>query len=218
MAKLNIELVDKMGSDLTVSNVARVSFNRWKDSLDKEDVKLISYLAEHRHLTPFRHPQITLRCSAPIFIVRQLGKHQVGLSWNEVSRRYVDVDVEMFEFDSIRSRPNSSIKQGSGAIHPRSSTFLEAIEECELAQIALYNGLLDEGVAPEQARAVLPQSMMTTWIWTGSLAAFAHVYNERSSDHAQKEVQVFAELLDEIVCPLFPVAWEELTKRAKERN
>jgi thymidylate synthase (FAD) len=104
-----------MGSDLMVSNVARVSFNKWRTEFEPGDAKLINYLADHGHSSPFRHPQIQLRCSVPIFIARQLQKHTVGLTWNEVSRRYVDSDIEFFVPDSWRSRPDASIKQGSGS-------------------------------------------------------------------------------------------------------
>ena len=102
-----------MGDDLRVANVARVSFNKWKEEFDKGDAKLIDYLANHEHLSPFRHTAITIRCKAPVFLARQLGKHQAGLSWNEVSRRYVDADIEFFVPDSWRSRPADGIKQGS---------------------------------------------------------------------------------------------------------
>src|SRR5690554_4039549 len=115
-AKIQIELLSHMGDDLTTSNVARVSFNKWKTEFDNKDVSLIHYLASHEHTSPFRHNCIQLRCKAPLFLARQLQKHQAGLSWNEVSRRYVDVDIEFFVPSSWRSRPADGIKQGSGDV------------------------------------------------------------------------------------------------------
>jgi thymidylate synthase (FAD) len=204
-----------MGSDLSVVNSARVSFNKESnftigDKLLEKDKKLINYLAKHKHITPFRHNQIGIRCKAPIFLARQLVKHQVGGSWNEVSRRYVDTRPEFFYPSYWRARPDDSIKQGSGIIHPESDYFhyeyKEVIKEC----LSLYEKMISQGVAPEMARMVLPQSMVTEWIWTGSLLFFFHVWNLRSDCHAQKEAQDFAIKLERIVKPLFPVSWEAL--------
>lgn len=114
MAEISVELVDSMGDDLRVANVARVSFNKWKEEMDDKDVRLIDYLASHEHFSPFRHTAVSIRCKAPIFLARQLGKHQAGLSWNEVSRRYVDAGLEYYVPDSWRARPADGIKQGSG--------------------------------------------------------------------------------------------------------
>lgn len=116
MTDIKVELVDSMGDDLRVANVARVSFAKWKEEFDDKDARLIDYLANHEHLSPFRHAAVQLRCKAPVFLARQLGKHQVGLSWNEVSRRYVDADIEFYVPDSWRSRPSDGIKQGSGKL------------------------------------------------------------------------------------------------------
>lgn len=213
MTEINVELIDSMGNDLTVANVARVSFNKWKEEFDERDAKLIDYLARHEHTSPFRHTCIQLRCKAPVFLARQLGKHQIGLSWNEVSRRYVDADVEFFVPDSWRSRPDGSVKQGSGGDinafdHAGAvSNYSQVILMCE----DIYKYLLEIGVAPEQARMVLPQSMMVTWIWSGSLTAFHHIYKLRSGDGAQKEAVDFANKLKEVVEPLFPISWRALT-------
>lgn len=219
MSQIKVEYVDHMGDDLRVANVARVSFDKWKEEFDQKDARLIDYLALNEHTSPFRHTAVTVRCKAPVFIARQLGKHQVGLSWNEVSRRYVDVGIEFFVPDSWRSRPADGIKQGSGN---DTITDLMAYDQWEdsspkmvynnLLEVCreTYDNMIESGVAPEQARMVLPQSMMVDWVWTGSLTAFFHVYRLRAEGHAQKEAQEFAMKLEEVVKPLFPHCWDAL--------
>lgn len=225
MSQINIELVDFMGDDLTVSNTARVSFAKWKEEFDDKDARLIDYLAAHEHLSPFRHTAISLRCKAPVFLARQLGKHQAGLSWNEVSRRYVDVDIEFFVPDSWRSRPSDGIKQGSGAdeieilyhnepYQPDTSVG-EAYEVLVVCCLETYNDMIKAGVAPEMARMVLPQSMMVDWVWTGNLLSFFHVYRMRSGEGAQAEAKEFAEKLKGVIQPLFPHCFEALENNAK---
>lgn len=207
---VKVELIDKMGNDLTISNAARVSFAKEKDELDDKDVKLINYLAKHNHWTPFGHVQATIRVTAPIFLARQLVKHQVGLVWNEVSRRYVD-DIPDFHTPSAwRSRAENK-KQGSGEYLKNdlfiTDAYLEVMKKC----LDTYEFMLQNNVAPEQARMILPQSIMTQWYWTGSLAAFARIYKLRSEKTAQMEAQVFAEKLGKIMEPLFPNSWRALT-------
>jgi thymidylate synthase (FAD) len=225
LEQIKVELIDYMGNDLSTVNSARVSFD--KESYFEEcnddgcfladkDIKLIKYLADHKHMTPFRHNQIQLRCHAPIFLARQLGKHQAGLSWNEVSRRYVDTPPEFYVPDEWRGRPDGSIKQGSSSNKVVNDFYCRDIYAEHLASsIKLYNSLMDNGskygVSPEMARMVLPQSMMTTWYWTGNLLAFTHVYKERISEGAQLEARHFAKELDKIIAPLFPVSWKALT-------
>lgn len=215
MSSINVELVDVMGDDLSVANTARVSFAKWKEEFDDKDARLIDYLAAHEHLSPFRHTAVSLRCKAPVFLARQLGKHQAGLSWNEVSRRYVNVDIEFFVPGSWRSRPSDGIKQGSGGVHPFSGDimdeYVEALRKCE----EVYQGMINTGVAPEMARMVLPQSMMVDWVWTGNLLSFFHVYRLRSGEGAQLEAKEFAEKLEGVVQPLFPHSWKALKENAK---
>jgi len=215
-----IEYLMHCGSDNTIANTARVSMEldgEWKNlpanyTTEQRD-KLIKYLARNQHTSPFRHNSITIRCEVPIFLARQLGKHQVGMSWNEVSRRYVDEPPEFWKPDLWRGRPDGSIKQGSSEEVTEATQFvvddiyMNVLDVCE----GSYQSLLDLGVAPEMARMVLPQSMKTQFIWTGSLMAFAHVYKLRIDGHAQKEAQDFAEELDKVIRPLFPVAWATLT-------
>lgn len=244
---MNIELLDHMGDDLTIANVARVSFNKWKEEFDEKDARLIDYLARHEHTSPFRHTAIQLRCKAPVFLARQLGKHQVGLTWNEVSRRYVDAGIEFFVPDSWRSRPTDGMKQGSSGKlgdvevvetcgwtkdedgNPKSDCFsYKYMEEDECQEhfnnvlkyhhynsLSIYEDMVKSGIAPEQARMVLPQSMMVDWVWTGSLTSFFHVWRLRIDGHAQKEAQDFAKLLEQTIEPLFPHSWKALKENAK---
>ena len=174
------------------------------------DKKLIKYLADHKHMTPFRHNAIQIRCHAPIFLARQLGKHQAGLSWNEVSRRYVDSEPEFFMPDEWRGRPEGSIKQGSGGVWSLNAAAFTAYGELLENCLRVYEWQIRNGASPEMARMVLPQSMMTSWYWTGNLLAFAHVYKERINEGAQLEAQHFAKELDKIIRPLYPVSWSAL--------
>lgn len=222
---MNVEYVDHMGSDLTVVNAARVSFDKHKEEFEDSDEKLIRYLAKNNHWTPFGHPMISVRVTVPIFVARQLFKHKVGMVENEVSRRYVDDTPEFYFPKEWRGRPTNGAKQGSseetvkrikffGTVETWddniSSLYSSHLDACE----ALYTSMVKGGVAPEQARMVLPQSMYTSWIWTGSLSAFSRIYSLRIDSHAQKETQEIAEMLNNIIEPLFPVSWKELTKNA----
>ena len=216
---MNVTLIDHMGSDLSVVNAARVSFDKqsmWDfdfQGLHERDAKLIRYLAKHNHWTPFGHCFASFRIKAPIFVARQLGKHQVGLVWNEVSRRYVDSDPEFYIPSGWRKRADN-VKQGSSdevvddsESFSRIDTFVRnAIDEVEDA----YLKLLSRGVAPEMARIVLPQNTYTEWVWSGSLAAFARVCKLRLDPHTQKETRDVAEMIDAEMRRLFPVSWEAL--------
>ena len=220
---MDVQLIDYMGDDLMVANAARVSFNKesnyelvgdpakdWHLELPKADEKLIRYLAEHNHWTPFAHPQITLRVKAPVFVRTQLFKHKVGFTEKEVSRRYVDADPE-FYFPVFRQRPDNGMKQGSRDEFPVNLERCEAILSIA-HEVALqaYKALLDENVAPEQARMVLPQSMYTEWYWTGSLAAYARMCKQRLDPHAQGETREVALKISDIIKNIFPVSWSVL--------
>jgi thymidylate synthase (FAD) len=220
---MKAELIDHMGSDLTVVNAARVSFDKesgWERTtvrmegpenfLKQSDEKLIRYLATHHHFTPFTHCQITLRETVPIFVARQRFKHTVGFSYNEVSRRYVDDDPEFYTPSVWRGRPVNA-KQGSSDEPVEHQDYLwESYNALVNHAATLYDDLIQRGVAPEQARMVLPQSMYTSYYVTGSLAAFARAYALRSDPHAQLEIQELAKQWDSIIRPLFPVAWSAL--------
>ena len=206
-----VNLVDSMGSDLTVVNAARVSFSKHKEVFDEKDEKLINYLAKHNHWTPFSHPQIMMREKVPIFVARQRFKHMVGFTYNEVSRRYVDDEPEFFEPEEWRARPEGSVKQGSEGEHRLSEYYTYEYYGLLDRVIPLYDEMIELGVAPEQARMILPQSMYTEYYVTGSLSAWARAYKQRIDPHAQKEIQDLAKQWDEIIKPLFPKSWEALT-------
>lgn len=221
---MNVTLVDKMGTDLSVVNAARVSFGKvsqWEaipeagpipNLLQDRDEKLINYLAKHNHWSPFGHASMQFHIKAPVFVARQLVKHQVGLVWNEVSRRYVDDEVEFYNPEEWRGKPTNS-KQGSSdeVIDINSASMMVDDYErvCKSAKWT-YEHLLSLGVAPEQARMVLPQSMFTEWYWSGTLMAFARVCNLRCKPDTQKETQVVANQIDELAEDLFPVSWKAL--------
>ena len=208
--------VDHMGTDLSVANAARVSFGKRSEmdtndvwgppKLKDKDAKLIRYLAEHKHISPFGHCFASFHVRAPVFVARQLVKHKF-LRWNEISRRYVDSEPEFYVPDVWRGR-SADKKQGSeGVIESLRPTYSKT-----LIKIAMdnYKHLLSEGVCPEQARMVLPQSMITEWYWSGSLDAFADMCNLRCKSDTQYETQVVAGHIDTEMAKLFPVSWKAL--------
>lgn len=261
---MQVTYLDHMGSDLTVVNAARVSFNKksewayklfddcnehddflfenldwWDDtdydgygpmvaaSLSEKDRRLISYLAKYGHWTPFAHPQTMFHIKAPIFVARQLAKHQIGMVWNEVSRRYVDDEPEFYIPDKWRGKAENK-KQGSSEEevtqlyhkdhegedlwgpfdnnwHPSIHVDLNTYHAKDM-----YKWLLKSGVAPELARMVLPQNTYTEWYWTGSLAAWARVVKQRTDDHAQFETRLIAEQISNEMKRLFPISWAAL--------
>lgn len=209
VVNMSVQLIDSMGDDLAVVNAARVSFDKQTKEFTERDGKLIKYLAAHNHWTPFGHCFATFRIKAPIFVARQLVKHQVGLVWNEVSRRYVDTEPEFFIPSEWRERAEN-VKQGSGEIHPMSNMISEAVKEHLNRCFKMYDGLLTAGVCPEQARMVLPLDVMTEWIWSGSLAAFARVCRLRLDSHTQKETREIADLINLAMSTRFPVSWRAL--------
>jgi len=223
---MNVELIDNMGSDLSVVNAARVSFdkgsdwNYWNDDgkvkkyMKPKDVKLIEYLAKHKHWSPFSHPQLMFRIKAPIFVARQLGKHQVGLAWNEISRRYVDTTPEFF-FPEVWRKYSEDKKQGSSNeiidINPKNQ-MVDPYESSVKTALWTYNYLLEKGVCPEQARMVLPQAAYTQWFWTGSLYAFSRICNLRMAKDSQEETREIAKGIDKHCKKLYPVSWEALRR------
>ena len=194
-----------MGSDLSVVNAARVSFAKVHTEFDeKSDTKLINYLAKHNHWSPFGHASMQFHIKAPVFVARQLVKHQVGLTWNEVSRRYVDTEVEFYEPTEWRLAAENK-KQGSSeeTVEYNISAAHKFAKQC-------YENMLNLGIAPEMARMVLPQSMMTEWYWSGTLYAFARVCNLRCKPDAQKETQNVGWDIDKYARELFPASWRAL--------
>lgn len=209
-------LIDSMGSDLSVVNAARVSFgkkSKWvycgqSDGRDKglseRDTKLIHYLAKHHHISPFGHCFASFHVKAPVFVARQLVKHKF-LRWNEISRRYVDDEPEFYVPDNWRER-SADKKQGSGG---KADTLVTPSYAYQAA-LSTYEALLEDGVAPEMARMVLPQSTMTEWIWSGSLDAFASMCNLRCKPDTQYESRLVADQISEEMGELFPVSWASL--------
>lgn len=213
ISKQEVTLIDSMGSDLSVVNAARVSFHKTHEIFEEgKDAKLIDYLAKHNHWTPFAHCFLSFRIKAPIFVARQLVKHQVGLAWNEVSRRYVDDEPEFYFPDVWRKRAEN-VKQGSSdesAFPKEDERMTKGLYKDYEVMLEWYESLLEAGVAPEQARMVLPQNMMTEWIWSGSLAAFARVCKLRLDPHAQKETQEVAQQINDLVPKHFEHSWKAL--------
>lgn len=209
---MKAEFVDFMGSDLSVVNAARVSLDNFHEVyVEGEDDRLISYLSRHNHWTPFAHTAITLRVGAPVPIRTQCFKHKAGFVENEESRRYISSRPVLFVPDEFRSKPDKSIKQGSGGTHYRSAKWKHRyVTECE-HMISLYEEAIEDGVAPEQARFFLPQGVEVHWIWTGNLASYARFYGLRTDPHAQREVQDLAVQIGSLIEPLFPVSWKALT-------
>jgi len=229
---MQTELISCLGTDLTVVNAARVSFDKESDwevnhsvrrELSSKDAALIRYLAKHDHFTPFTHCMITLRETVPIFVARQRFKHTIGFSYNEVSRRYVDDTPEFYLPDLWRFKADN-VKQGShytgltsqevnGKLRDKEEAngLIMSPEEIYDDCLKTYKQLLSIGVCAEQARMVLPQSMYTSYYVTGSLSAFARAYKLRIDKHAQKEIQELAENWNAIIKDLYPVSWEALT-------
>ena len=220
--------IDHMGSDLSVVNAARVSFGkkshceekRWVEMGDwcgdmpvvnERDTKLIHYLAKHKHLSPFGHAFASFHVKAPIFVARQLVKHKF-LRWNEISRRYVDEEPEFYVPDQWRGRSEDK-KQGSEGTVELSTGLVKAMCKATLRD---YEYLLSYGVAPEQARMVLPQSAMTEWYWSGSLDAFAAMCKLRCASDTQYESRIVADQISEKMGELFPVSWAALMKEEKD--
>ena len=211
MTQMKVEHIDHMGNDDSVVNAARVSFAKQADQYTADqNARLIKYLARHNHWTPFAHAFVTLRFKAPIAIHAQCVKHQVGFAMNTVSRRYVSDKPELFIPD-FRLAPEGSVKQGSGEVHPDNAHWQVNYEDLMNKAVDLYLMMSDGDVAPEQARFVLPQGVMTEWVWSGSLQAWARFYTQRIDPHAQKEIQFLAQEVDKIVGALYPVAWDALT-------
>jgi len=207
-----------MGNDLSVVNAARVSFHKISQEFKEGDVKLIQYLAKHKHFSPFNHTFITTRVKAPIFVARQLVKHKF-MPWNEVSRRYVDEEPEFYIPESWRKKADN-VKQGSSEetvewlyLHEPyalDQTVDEVVNIQTEVALGIYLDMLRANVCPEQARMILPQNMMTEWIWSGTLGAYADMLKLRLDPHTQYESRVVAEKIRDLVMPLFPFSFSAL--------
>ena len=209
-AEISVELVDYMGSDVNVVNAARVSFAKEVKEFDLEsDQRLLNYLAKHGHWSPFAHTALTVRCKVPLALARQLVKHQVGGSWNEESRRYIDSEPEFWFPQVPHSRPENA-KQGCAGVNAHSNGWLYYMEEhCERA-LGFYSDMLKSGVAPEEARLILPLNTMTNFVWTGSIMFFHRVWQQRSDSHAQTFAREFAGKLFPALSSIYPHSVEAL--------
>lgn len=219
MSNIEVTYIEHMGSDLSVVNAARVSFGKQSEWMPRvhngepkvlqfKDAKLIKYLAKHKHISPFGHAFASFHVKAPVYVARQLVKHKF-LRWNEISRRYVDDDPEFYVPEVWRGR-SADKKQGSeGEVNTNANILYH-----NNVMLGLYKQQLAEGVCPEQARGILPQSMLTEWYWSGSLDAFADMCNLRCKPDTQFETQIVANLISKSMSTFFPVSWEAL--RANE--
>ncbi len=209
----SIEVIEVFGSDLTVVNAARVSFNKTVTEFGPRDAGLIKFLAKHDHISPFFHPQVRLRIKMPIFVAREWYRHTIGFARNEVSRRYVDSEPEVWypQMDGLRAR-DPNLKQGSKEDPiENADAVLAQIQSHGEDTVKFYKHLLENGVAPEIARAVLPQGMYTEFIETASLAAYARLWKLRTDPGAQREIQAYARAIETLIMPYFPVSWGALT-------
>jgi thymidylate synthase (FAD) len=232
---MKVDFITKMGSDLTVANAARVSFDKTSEwdiighheeeydeetrtsykhpilSLKQKDIGLINFLARENHWTPFGHCSLQFRIKAPIFVARQLAKHQVGLVWNEISRRYVDSEPE-FYFPEKWRKKNPDKKQGSYEDEFVDFTFAEECQPKAVVNMCreLYNAMIDMNICAEQARIILPQNMYTEWYWSGTLFAFARVCRLRTKKDTQKETRDIADQIYNLTEEHFPVSWKAL--------
>ncbi len=205
-----VELLEVFGSDLTVVNAARVSLGKHVDVFTEKDAKLCKYLADHDHISPFFHPQARFRMKMPIWMAREWYRHTIGFARNEVSRRYVDDPPTFHLPDAIRTRAPSK-KQGSNDdVHPKSDDILHLMQKTYEEANETYRVLLEEGVPPEQARMVLPQGMMTEFIETGSLAAYARLCKLRLGPDAQMEIRDVAQSVSDALSTAFPHTWTVL--------
>lgn len=221
-AQMEVTYIDHMGGDINVVNAARVSFGKEVQQMTDSDVKLIKYLATHGHWSPLAHTSISIRVKAPLFMAGQFKKHQIGLTWNEVSRRYVSTEPEFYLPDVWRGRPQGSIKQGSAGTVDREEfvSFIDGGAKAPSLELSpetlvehalhLYNNMLLGGVAPEQARMILPQCTMTEWIWTGSAVAFDRIIKQRICHGAQQEASDLAEMIKAVVVQCYPSTFEAL--------
>jgi len=230
ISDIQVSYIQHCGDDLSVVNAARVSFHKestydWYDAdgrgpsdgpspcgkyfnipkIREQDKKLINYLAKHKHFSPFNHSFITLRIKAPVFVARQLVKHKF-MPFNEVSRRYVTEEPE-FYFPTHWRKSAENIKQGS---HDKEIVNFVTIEPYIEMALAGYKQLLERKVAPEQARMILPQNMMTEWYWSGTLGAYCDMLRLRLDSHTQQETREVANRAYKIIEPLFPVSVKAL--------
>ena len=210
MSEIKVEYVDHMGTDLTIVNAARVSFGNNKIVLEEKDKKLIKYLADHKHMSPFEHCQLSVKISCPLFIRSQIHRHRT-FAYNEISRRYTSKDLEFYKPKIYRNQSTDNRQASYGAIDEETQKVVEAeVEEIEQSCLGMYEALLSMGVCREQARGILPQNLMTEFYMTGNLRNWAHFVNLRLHPGAQGEVQEIAQKCKELLKQSFGYSAEVL--------
>ena len=193
-----VELLDVMGNDLMVVNVARVSYGKWSYNVNDKDIKLLKYLYDHKHVSPWKHPQLQFRITCPIFVERQLFKHQIGMSANSISGRYVDFSESFWELKTLRKQSIDSKQGSSNELLSDTELLKQWNDTINMAQNT-YNNMVDRGVAKELARTVLPLALNTTFIWTGSLLAYLHLFELRLKPDAQEETRILVQNILDLV-------------------
>lgn len=216
MSQIKVKYLNHMGGDLSVVNSARVSFGKNKDSIDEKDVKLINYLAKYKHFTPFEHCSLSVLVRCPLFIRSQIHRHRT-FSYNEISRRYTSENIEFYEPEVYRKQHDKS-KQCSAENFDEdtSNAIRELVKESHSKALKLYNQLIDEGVAREMARGILPQNLMTEFWMTGNLRNWIHFLGLRVDSHAQKEVRDIARPILDIIKEKFPISAKALFEHQLE--
>ena len=218
---ISVRLVDHMGTDLMVANAARQSFDasheEWADTprtpTSRSDPHLVHDLAEEGHVLPFRHPHVCCACVAPLPVARQLSKHQVGMSWSETSRRYKTRGITFHVIEQWRAAPEEHRQGSAGPLDAETNAELRKLQQEGIEDAVLrFHRALELGATLEQVRFMLPQAMNVGWTWTGSLLAWAHLYQMRHTSGTQEETRQFAQMVDEIISPLYPHAWRALRR------
>lgn len=212
MSEIKIDYIDHMGSDLSVVNSARVSFGKVKDKLDERDIKLVNYLAKHKHLTPFEHCTLSVKVKCPLFVRSQIHRHRT-FSYNEISRRYTSENIEFYEPEVYRKQHDKSKQCSDGNFDETSNDMIKTmVKHQHMESLALYEHLIKRGVAREMARGILPQNLMTEFWMTGNLRNWVHFLGLRADSHAQKEVQDVAQPILKLILDKFPEAAKALFK------
>ena len=186
---MKVELLETMGNDLMVVNVARVSYGKWSNEINDKDTKLLKYLYDHKHVSPWKHPQLQFRITCPIFVERQLFKHQIGMSANSISGRYVDFSESFWELKTLRKQSIDSKQGSSNELLSDTEILNQWNDTINMAQNT-YNNMVKKGVAKEIARTVLPLALNTTFIWTGSVLSYLHLFELRLKTDAQEETRI----------------------------
>lgn len=193
-----VELLDVMGNDLMVVNVARVSYGKWSHEINDKDMKLLKYLYDHKHVSPWKHPQLQFRITCPIFVERQLFKHQIGMTANSISGRYVDFSESFWELKTLRKQSIDSKQGSSNELLSDTEILKQWNDTINIAQNT-YNNMVKKGVAKEIARTVLPLALNTTFIWTGSVLSYLHLFELRLKPDAQEETRIVVQNILDLV-------------------